>query len=130
MTDPLSELTLSKLTWAELPLMHVVWDRGPSTARQVHDALDDGRAYTTVATLLRILVDKGFLSATRTGRADVFAATLSRRDYQSRDVQDVVDRVFRGDPVSLVRTLVAAEPLGDAERAALRALVEDLPEDP
>lgn len=117
-----------RLTDAELALMHVLWAQGPCTARQVLDALppDRERAITTVSTILRILQDKGFVSAQAEGRAHRYAPTLDRESYQQGHVQQVVRDVFRGDPVDLVRQLVAAEALDPDEVAALRRLVSEL----
>jgi predicted transcriptional regulator len=113
------------LTDAELPLMHTLWDRGSATARAVHDALPpgDGRAYTTVATILKIMEDKGFLRSDRDGRAAVYTPTLSREAYEARNIKRVVDEVFRGDGKALVRQLARSEALPAAEREALAALL-------
>ena len=123
MTDPML------LTDAELELMHQLWDHGPSTARQVHDALPprQTRAYTTFATILQILVDKGFARAEKQGRAFLYHPTLSRADYEARNLRQVVQDVFRGDAVGLVRALVVAEDLAPYEVDALRRLVDGLP---
>lgn len=117
------------LTDAELELMHVLWDHGPCTARQVMDLLppDRARAYTTVATILQILRDKGFALAERQGRAFAYAAALAREEYEARNVRHVVQEVFRGDAASLVRALVQAEDLEAAELDEIRRLVQGLP---
>lgn len=118
------------LTDAELELMHVLWDRGPSTAREVLEALSDRRAetraYTTVATILNILRDKGFVRSDKAGRAFVFAPLTSREAYEATNLRHVVQEVFRGDAASLVRTLVTAEGLDPDELAEIRRLVEGL----
>ncbi|MCB9742485.1 MAG: BlaI/MecI/CopY family transcriptional regulator [Alphaproteobacteria bacterium] len=112
------------LTDAELELMTVLWDRGPSTTREVLDALDDGRAYTTVSTLLRILVDKDFLEARPEGRSHRYAPRLTRDAYQTRNLDHVVAGLFGGDPLGLVRRLVDAERLDEAQLEDLKALVD------
>lgn len=117
-------MTTKLLTDAELELMTVLWDRGPSTTREVLDALSDGRAYTTVSTLLRILVDKEFLEARPEGRSHRYAPKLARGDYQARNLDHMVEGLFGGDPLGLVRTLVDAERLDEDQLADLRALVD------
>ena len=117
-------MTNKLLTDAELELMTVLWDRGPSTTREVLDALDDGRAYTTVSTLLRILVDKDFLEAQPEGRSHRYAPRLARDAYQTRNLDHVVEGLFGGDPLGLVRRLVDAERLDEDQLADLRALVD------
>ncbi len=114
------------LTDAELELMQVLWERGQGTVRQVLEGLEPGRAYTTVATILKIMHDKGFLEARREGRALVYLPALPREDYQARSVRHVVRDVFQGDRVGLVRSLVQAEQLDSDDLAALKALVAEL----
>jgi predicted transcriptional regulator len=109
------------LTPAELEIMGVLWD-APSSVNDVMAALPDGRAYTTVATLLRILEQKGFAVSHKDGRRHVFIAAVRREDYERTSVRDLVTRLFRGDAGALARHLV--EPLDDAERAAIRKLLE------
>jgi len=116
------------LTEAELELMRHLWSAGPLTAREVMGRLPDDRAYTTVATILRILVDKGFATAARDGRAYRFAPAVGRSEYQLRQLRHVVSGLFDGSPVSLVRQLVAHEDLSDDDVAALKELVEELDE--
>lgn len=112
------------LTAAELELMHVLWERGPASVIEVVEGLrGPPRAYTTVATLLKILEDKGFAAAERDGRRLVYTARVARGDYEATAVRDVVQRVFSGDAAALVRALVEAEPLDDAARAELALLL-------
>lgn len=111
------------LTAAELELMHVLW-RAPGTVQEVLDALTGPvRAYTTVATLLKILEDKGFVRSERDGRRFLFTPTVAKEDYEATAVDDVVTRVFAGDAAAMVRTLVAEEKLSDADLAAIRKLL-------
>ncbi len=112
------------LTAAELELMHVLWERGPSTVAEVIEGLQGpARAYTTVATLLKILDDKGFARTEREGRRLVYAPVVIRGEYEATAVRDVVQRVFSGDAAALVRALVDTEPLDDATRAELALLL-------
>ena len=69
-----------RLTDPEWRLMHVLWDRSPCTAREVHDAVSPETewAYTTVKTMLDRLVEKEALSASREGRTTVYAARITR----------------------------------------------------
>lgn len=117
------------LTAAELELMHALWtcaDAGPRSVSEVMDLLTGGppRAYTTVATLLKILEDKGFARSALVGRKLHYEAAVARPDYEDTAVRDVVQRVFSGDATALVRTLVATESLTEADRAVLRALLD------
>lgn len=120
---------LRMLTEAELAHMRALWELGRGTVRQVLDALPAGetdRAYTTVASILKILETKGFARSARQGRALVYEPAVARGAYQSRSVRHVVETVFEGDAVSLVRQLVQANGLDADALAEMRALVEEL----
>lgn len=113
------------LTDAELELMQVLWTEGPLTARQVLEHLGGERAYTTIATILRILVDKGFAETEKVGRAHRFVPCVSRSDYQLRKLGAVVDALFDSNPVSLVRQLVRSRDLSEDELADLKRFVDE-----
>ncbi len=116
------------LTAAELELMHVLWQRGASTVAEVQAGLAaPPRAYTTVATLLKILDDKGFAKSLRDGRRLVVLPVVSKAAYEATAVADVVQRVFSGNAAALVRTLAATESLTSEERAAVEALLKAAP---
>jgi predicted transcriptional regulator len=126
MTDTPAENRL--LTDAELELMNSLWTHGPSTAREVHGRLPDDRAYTTVSTILRILADKGFATTHKQGRAHVFTPSLTRGEYRIRKLRSVVDGLFDGSPVDLVRHLVGGRSLSPDEVEALKSVVDELEE--
>lgn len=113
------------LTPAELDLMRVVWARGPSSVQEVVDALADDRAYTTVATLLKILEQKGFLTTRREGRRHVYAPATPRPAYEARSVRSLLDRVFDGDAAALVRRLVGSEGVDAEELAEIRRVLDE-----
>ena len=115
------------LTAAELELMHALWTHeGAATVGEVIEQLaGPARAYTTIATLLKILEDKGFARSTLSGRKLVYEAAVERPAYEDTAVRDVVQRVFSGNATALVRTLVATEALSEADRAMIRALLGD-----
>ena len=117
------------LTDAELAHMRALWDVGEGGVREVQAALPPGeadRAYTTTASILKILENKGFARSRRQGRALRWSAAVARDAYQATSVRHVVDTVFEGDALGLLRQLVQAEALGADELAAMRALVEGL----
>ncbi|MFK7927766.1 MAG: BlaI/MecI/CopY family transcriptional regulator [Myxococcota bacterium] len=113
------------LTETELTLMNVLWDLETGTVREVHAAMEREVAYTTVATVLKIMADKGFISSTKKGRALVYSPSVPRESYEKRGLSHLVQRVFGGDPLALVRSLVSGNDLSDDELSALEALVDD-----
>lgn len=103
--------------------MNVVWALGQASGREVCDALSSEKAaaYTTVVTLMNILVAKGHLVRLRDGRQFKYKATVSQKRALSGLVRDFVDRVFAGSPHSLLAHLVDESRLTPGE---VKALVE------
>jgi len=116
-----------ELTERELEVMHVFWTTGQATAAEIRDQLAAaGRelAYTTVATLIRILSDKGFLEQTNTDRPFQYRPVRSFEDVSRNMVGDLIDRVFRGSREQLVLRLLEERPWTAKERAMLEAAVQ------
>ena len=116
------------LTERELEVMHVFWNCSEATASEVRDELARAgldRAYTTVATLVRILHDKGFLKQTNGERPYRYRAVRSYEDVSRRLLGDVLQRVFRGSREQLLVRLVEQRKLTAAERALLEEILKD-----
>jgi predicted transcriptional regulator len=115
------------LTEAELDIMDALWQAREGTVREIMAHLPPGRelAYTTVATMLRILEQKGFATSRLEQRKLVYAPALERQPYERRGLRHVVQRLFGGDPLSLVRALVDDTEMSEAELAELQALVDE-----
>src|SRR5258706_14546877 len=91
-------------TPGELEILRVLWERGPSTVREVQQSLGTARAagYTTVLKLLQIMAEKGLVTRDEKARAHIYAARAPETQTQRQLVRDLVDRAFGG----------AAGPLG------------------
>lgn len=110
------------LTERELEVMHVLWDRGESTVADVRDALAAqglDRAYTTIATLVRILTDKEFLIQTNNERPFSYRPARSYEDVSRKLLGELIDRVFRGSRELLLVRLMEQKKLTARERALL-----------
>lgn len=96
------------LTEAELRLMEVLWQRGPSTVQQVLDALPGEKllAYNSVLTTIRILEKKGYLAHAKDGRAHVYAPVVERSDATRSEVRHLVQRLFRDSHELLVLNIL------------------------
>jgi predicted transcriptional regulator len=115
-----------ELTGRELEIMHVFWERGEATIAEVRDALASSgldRAYTTVATLVRILNEKGFLDPIDDRRPARYRAARSFEDVSRRLLGDVLERVFKGSTEQLLVRLVEQRRLTAKERARLRKIL-------
>lgn len=95
-------------TPAELEVLRVIWKRGPSTVREVMNALNHERprAYTSVMSLMNVMADKDLLTQKPKGRAFVYSAKISQTRTQSEIVRDLLGRVFDGSASALVTHLL------------------------
>ncbi len=124
----MDERSNPKPTNAELAILRVLWERGPSTVREAHEALSAQReiGYTTVLKLMQIMTDKGLLERTEQGRAHLYR-TVGAEAAAKRDlVGDLMDRAFGGSARDLVMHALAAKPASDAEIADIRRLLDDM----
>lgn len=114
------------LTEVELQIMNAVWDRGPCTIREVHAALAERRevAYTSVATIVKILEQKGFLSIKRQEKAHLYSPTIARADYEATTLRHVAREVFRGDSSSMVSRLLDDGELSPGELENIRKMLD------
>jgi BlaI family penicillinase repressor len=120
---------LPKPTEAELGILNVLWDRGPSTVRDVHDALyrEEGAGYTTALKLLQIMHGKGLVVRDDSERAHVFRPAISKERTQKRFLLDMVQRVFDGSPSQLVLQALGGRPRATREEVEeIRALLDKL----
>lgn len=112
------------LTEAELELMVILWEHDSASVREVVDSLTRPRAYTSIATILRILEDKGFARSERVGRTLRYSAAVSRAGYEARNLRHLVAGLFGGNPLALVRRLVDADTLSADDLAAMQQLID------
>jgi predicted transcriptional regulator len=118
---------LSRPTDAELAILWVLWDRGPSTVRQVHDVIASGRplAYTTTLKLLQIMLEKGLVARTGEDRTHVYVASLGREEAQRQLVGELLDRAFGGSAAALVMQALATGRASDEDLKAIRRLLDE-----
>ena len=117
------------LTERELQVMHVFWQHSAASAQEARDWLKQSGldlAYPTVANLIRILVDKGFLETINGQRPFQYKAARSFADVSRTFVGDLVHRVFQGSREQLLVQLFGnADKLSDSERELLRKILEE-----
>ena len=107
--------------------MHVLWDRGASTVRQVMQDLPGVPAYTTVQTILNIMTRKGRTKRVLAGRTYVYRASVERKIVQKAELANVLDRVFRGSVADLLRALLSAKVLDPKVHECIMRSLERLP---
>jgi BlaI family penicillinase repressor len=116
------------LTERELEVMHIYWNDGEATAAEARDRLARAgldRAYTTIATLVRLLHEKGFLEQTNHERPFRYRPVRSYEDVSGRLLGDVIERVFRGSREQLLVRLVEQRKLTAQERAVLEEILKE-----
>jgi predicted transcriptional regulator len=111
-------------TDAELEILTVLWDRGPSTVRQIAEVLGRTDAYTTVLKLLQIMTDKRLVSRRESGRLHVYTAASSRDQTQRHLVRDLLRRAFDGSAAQLVLRALSTGKATPEELDEIRKLLD------
>jgi predicted transcriptional regulator len=116
-----------KPTEAELAILRVLWQRGPSTVRQVHEDLNRVKkaGYTTVLKFMQIMTEKGLLSRDERPYAHVYEARLPREQTQRTLVADLIDRAFEGSLSGLVMGALSTRKAAPEELAEIRRMLKD-----
>src|SRR5919106_1234527 len=113
-------------TDAELAILRVLWELGPSTVRQVHDVLGRERptAYTTALKLMQIMTEKGLVRRDETERTHIYHARLTEEQTQRQLVRDLLERAFGGSAAKLVMQALAAKRASAEELGEIRKLID------
>ena len=120
--------TLPRPTPAELEILGVLWELGPSTVREVHERLarEKPTGYTTVLKLLQIMTEKGLVSRDEAARAHVYEARVPQEQTQRQLVHDLLDRAFGGSATKLVMQALSSRHSSPEELARIRELLDQL----
>ena len=114
-----------RLTPLELEIMNILWENGASNVQTVREQLERELAYTTVQTMLNILNRKGRVKRMLKDRAYLYKPAMTRPQFVSQHLGDLVDRLFGGSAEDLVMSLVEAKHLTPQKLARLHKLVEE-----
>jgi predicted transcriptional regulator len=115
-------------TDAELAILRVLWQRGPSTVRDVHEDLnrDGATGYTTVLKMLQIMTEKGHVVRDETERAHVYEARYSEQKTQRQLLSDLADRAFGGSAAKLVMQALSGRKATAEELGVIREFLDRL----
>ncbi|MBI1788215.1 MAG: BlaI/MecI/CopY family transcriptional regulator [Acidobacteria bacterium] len=121
-------MPLPRPTDGELEILRVLWQRGPSTVREVHDELRQSRplGYTTVLKLMQIMTEKGLVRRDEEQRAHVYAARHARERTQRQLVRDLLERVFEGSAARLVMHALAGKTSTPGELRQIRRMLDEI----
>ena len=119
---------LPKPTEAELELLRVLWDRGSSTVREIHEASGDEKetGYTTTLKILQNMAAKGLVQRDETKRSHVYSAALKAEQTQRQLVRDLLHRAFGGSPAQLVVQALSEKKATPEELAEIRRLLDGM----
>ncbi|MHC4501110.1 MAG: BlaI/MecI/CopY family transcriptional regulator [Planctomycetota bacterium] len=112
----------------ELAILKVLWERGPSTVRQVNEAISEDRTtgYTTTLKLMQIMAEKGLVIRDESERTHVYRAKAPEEQMQRQLVGDLMDRAFGGSARKLVMQALAAKKVSARELAKIKQLLDQL----
>ena len=118
---------LQKPTASELEILRVLWVRGPSTVREVHEALSEKKdlGYTTVLKLLQIMTAKGTVRRDEGQRAHVYEACQPATETKRQLVGDVLQRVFEGSASELMIHALEGRRTSRKELEELRRMLDE-----
>ena len=113
-------------TPAELEILRLLWENGPSTVREIQERMEQQRptGYTTALKLLQIMTDKGLVRRDETARAHVYAAGAPEDQTQRQLVRDLLDRAFGGSALKLVMHALSSRKASRAELASIREMLD------
>ena len=121
--------TTPRPTDAELAILSVLWERGPATVREVHDALSSQTheiGYTTILKLLQIMTEKGLVVRDESQRAHIYEARYSEQKTQRQLLTDLMERAFGGSPAKLVMQALSSKKANAEELEEIREMLAKL----
>lgn len=124
----MAKIPQRKPTDAELEILAVLWEQGPSTVRQVHDSLEPARGvgYTTVLKLMQIMFEKGLLDRDESQKSHIYRARSRQEVMQKQLVKDLLLKAFGGQADKLVMQALSAKKATPEELAEIRRLLDEL----
>ena len=118
-------------TDGELEILQVLWEKGPSTVKQVNEiqAREKEVGYTTTLKLMQIMHEKNLVSRERSGKSHIYTAEVSIDDTRQRVLEKVVDTVFQGSAMKLVMQALGNRKSSKKEIEEIKRYLESLDED-
>ncbi len=117
----------SQPTEAELELLQILWRRGPSTVREVHEDLQGGRgtAYTTTLKIMQIMLEKRLVSRDDSERSHRYTAAAEPEETRRSMVKAFMDRVFGGSAADMVLSALGSSKATAKELSQIKALIHE-----
>ena len=114
-------------TPSELEILHILWTRGPSTVREIHEVLSKEKdvGYTSALKLLQIMTGKGLVTRVEDQRAHVYTATQPAETTKEQFAADVLQRVFRGSASQLMQHVLSGRSGSKKEIEEIRRMLDE-----
>lgn len=118
----------SRPTDRELTILRILWDRGPSTVREVNEAMNKGgdTGYTTTLKLMQIMAEKRILIRDESQRQHVYRPAITEEKTQKQLVGDLLERAFSGSAEKLVMRALSAKKVSRKELKRIRKMLDEL----
>lgn len=119
---------IHKPTGKELEILHVVWEKGPCSVREVHEAMggDEINGYTTILKLLQIMHEKGLVARQKSGKLHLYKALASKENTKKQMLDKIIDTVFEGSASQLVMSALGNGKSSKEELQEIRKYLDQL----
>ena len=114
------------LTEVELQLMNVIWTLGSCTVKDVLTEINKERelAYTSIATIMKILETKGFVKSIKDDKAHIYSPVIAKEDYETQSLDHLAENLFHGDPTIMVMRLLNDSQISKKDLEAIKQVLE------
>jgi predicted transcriptional regulator len=113
-------------TETELAILQVLWDRGPSTVREVQESLSKDSGYTTVLKLMQIMYDKGLVDRHKEGRAHRYEPLIRKEETQQKMLGSFTEQLFGGSMQQLIQRAITSEKMDSDDLDEIEKLLQKL----
>lgn len=122
----------AQLTEVELQILNVLWEQGPGSVRQVHEALEAAKEtqYATTVKMLLVMLEKGLVKRDDQAKPIVYRAAMTRERAQKRMLGDLIERLYEGSAQKLMMHAMTSKKASSAEIAEIRRLLDELEQQP
>ncbi|WP_119079343.1 BlaI/MecI/CopY family transcriptional regulator [Chitinophaga alhagiae] len=117
-----------KPTESELEILGILWEKGASTVREVHEILEQSKeaGYTTTLKLMQIMHEKGLLTRDASAKTHIYEAAVSRENTQQQLLNKMIDTVYKGSATQLVMQALGHHRSSPAELEQIRRYLNEM----
>lgn len=121
----------NKITDAELQVLKILWEEGPSTVKEVHNRLDKKKptGYTTTLKIMQIMAQKALLTVDKSQRQHIYQSKIAKGKVQRKRLNQLIDSAFGGSASSLMVQLLSREETTQSELEEIKAYIQKLEQD-